>query len=171
MVGFALKELPNLPSIFVPWLTPRLGRRGRLGLVTSDGDDHRRPSGPEGTAPGKAGFNSYAAQARKQRLKKAADALALNERGLTRADVATELGIAKDSLKALLRDARFCRSPDTDPTRQRLAQKAVEAVEAGISKAQVRVLENVSAVKASESWKDADVLYGAHGIRDVWKDE
>jgi DNA polymerase III epsilon subunit-like protein len=92
------------------------------------------------------------------RAKRGQLALTMQRAGASRADIATTLGLSQDTVKSLLRDAKFYENPQSDPSRSALARDARRAREDGMTRDQFQVDRGVTAGKSSEAWRDAAML-------------
>lgn len=99
------------------------------------------------------------AEVRAERMQRCAQAVKLQDDGLTRAQIAIELACGTDTVGGLLRDGRFFADPSSDKARGMLAAEAAHASSSGMTRAQWRASRGLSAAKAAEAWKDADVLH------------
>jgi DNA polymerase-3 subunit epsilon len=84
--------------------------------------------------------------------------LKLQESGLSRAAIAEKLEMSVESVKALLRDAKFYTDPTTDPGRLEMANAARAARASGRTREQFARIQGLTSGKASEAWRDATVL-------------
>lgn len=98
------------------------------------------------------------AELRTERLQRCAGAVRLQAQGLTRAQIAAELSCGIDTVAGLLRDGRFFADPTSDRERLDRAKEAARVSASGLTRAQWRSVGGLSAAKAAEAWKDADVL-------------
>ncbi len=78
--------------------------------------------------------------------------------GMTRADIAHELGTSVDSVKNLLRDGKFYTDPQSHPARKTLADQATQARADGTTQSHFRTLHELTAPKAEQAWRDAAAL-------------
>ncbi len=108
-------------------------------------------------APRTAGDNGtvHNSKAREERLSRAEVALRLQDEGLTRAQIADRMGLGRDTVKALLRDAKFHRSPTDNPERLRVARDARAALRTSRRRADFAREHGLSQEKAVEAWRDA----------------
>jgi DNA polymerase-3 subunit epsilon len=95
---------------------------------------------------------------RSARLARARTALELQQAGWARADIATHLGVGPETVKGLLRDAKFYANPQSDPSRLNLAHVAMAARGGGMTRDVFAAEQGLSRGKADEAWRDADVL-------------
>lgn len=77
-----------------------------------------------GGRTGQAGYNEHAERTQSERLERCRRAIALQKSGLTRAQIAGEMGLSPSTIKILLHDARFCSDPERFPNRLRAARQA-----------------------------------------------
>lgn len=66
--------------------------------------------------------------------------------------------MSADSVKALLRDAKFFADPASDEDRLQRAGAAAVVQRSGLTKEQFQVQSGLTGPKVNESWKDADVI-------------
>ena len=102
--------------------------------------------------------SDYNAEVRSERLQRARRAMALQRDGMTRRDIGAELHVGEETVAALLRDAKFYDDPMSDAARLHRAQQALDAVQAGLTRAEFQTAAGLTKPKAAEAWKDADVL-------------
>jgi transcriptional regulator with XRE-family HTH domain len=95
---------------------------------------------------------------RAARLERAQAALELQRSGLSRAEIAEKLEVSVESVKELLRDAKFYADPATDSARRELANAAHAERAQGTTREQFQRARGLTNGKASESWRDAAVL-------------
>ncbi|MSS85426.1 hypothetical protein FYJ24_11870 [Actinomycetaceae bacterium WB03_NA08] len=79
------------------------------------------------------GHNQSNSEARQRRTALAFEALALQEQGSTRRDIASVQGCSVETVKLRLRDARFWRTPEQDGDRLENARKASSKDDAGLA--------------------------------------
>jgi hypothetical protein len=65
-----------------------------------------------------------------------------------------------DSVKVLLRDGRFYANPISDQERLQRARAAGTALKRGLTKDQFHAESGFTSRRASEAWKDAEVVRG-----------
>lgn len=99
------------------------------------------------------------AEQRRERMQRCADALRLQRAGLSRARIAAELGVRNETVKGLLRDAKFIEHPQSDSPRLELARAAAEARLAGQTKYQFAKCAEISEGRATEAWRDAAAVF------------
>jgi DNA polymerase-3 subunit epsilon len=104
------------------------------------------------------GRNASNAAARQNRLERCRRALELQSSGFTRREIGEAVGVSAESVKALLRDAKFFADPASDEERLQRASAAALAQRQGLTKEQFQVQVNLTGPKVNESWKDADVI-------------
>jgi len=94
----------------------------------------------------------------RERLDRGTRALTLQQAGASRAKIGADLGVSVETVKGLLRDARFYAQPTSASERLERAQGARRAHEAGTGKARYEKECGLSKGKAEESWRDATSL-------------
>ncbi|UMG92725.1 3'-5' exonuclease [Nocardioides sp. TF02-7] len=94
----------------------------------------------------------------KARVQRGTRALAMQRAGSSRSDIADALGVSQDTVKSLLRDAKFYDNPPSDPSRLAFARDARRARDAGVTRDVFRNDRGVSAGKSFEAWRDAAML-------------
>jgi hypothetical protein len=83
----------------------------------------------------------------------------MQEAGMTRAQIAVELGVGAESVKDLLSDGRFYADPDARPERLALARQVEDLLEQGLEGAALRdALTGVSKMQANRAVRDAGAL-------------
>ncbi|UYY83093.1 hypothetical protein OIT41_08700 [Arthrobacter sp. YA7-1] len=102
--------------------------------------------------------NAFNAAARRDRLERCNRAVELRALGLNRRDIAERLGVSVDRLKVLLRDGRFYSNPMSDQKRLHRAGAATRARKRGLTKDEFHADSGLTSAKASEAWKDAEVV-------------
>lgn len=80
------------------------------------------------------------------------------DQGLSRRQIADELGTQVDTVKLLLRDGRFYRDPRSQSARLRLARRAQEAQADGMTKSAFERTYGLSNATAATAWRDSHVL-------------
>lgn len=95
---------------------------------------------------------------RSARLDRGQVALELQQAGWARAEIATHLGVGAETVKGLLRDAKFYANPQSDPSRLNLTHVAMAARQSGMTRDAFAQEQGLSRGKADEVWRDADVL-------------
>lgn len=153
-------DLPNLPTVFDPWID-----RGRatgwtwspLLIATTAGSaaQRKRPT-PTGDDRGRNDFNTATQRARVARC---AEVVALQGAGLSRAEIAARVGTTTEGVKLLLRDGKFYADPASDPLRHETAKKAARARAERRTRADFQAQFALTTPKAQEAWRDAGVLF------------
>lgn len=92
------------------------------------------------------------------RAERGTRALELQRSGSSRSDIALALGVSQDTVKALLRDAKFYENPESDPSRLGLARDARQARDSGITKDAFQNDRGITSGKSTEAWRDAAML-------------
>jgi DNA polymerase-3 subunit epsilon len=92
------------------------------------------------------------------RAERGAQALDLQRSGMSRAQIAEVLGIGVETVKGILRDAKFYENPLSDPSRLALAHEARAARKAGLTRDRFQVEKGLSPGKSTETWRDAAML-------------
>lgn len=98
------------------------------------------------------------ATAMEVRAKRGQQALTMQRAGASRAEIAAALEISQDTVKSLLRDARFYANPESDPSRLARAREARRARDAGTTRDQFQADRGITSGKASETWRDSAML-------------
>lgn len=160
-------ELPQLPLVFADWM-PDDATTGTAtswtwspSLIASQEAQEKAAKASQAkrkSSPAAAGRNDYSANLVQGRLARCQHALKLYESGLSRREIAMKLETSIDSVKALLRDARFYSNPSSDPDRYCLVQDANAARAAGGTRVQFAQTRSLSSAKAKAVWRDADVI-------------
>lgn len=99
--------------------------------------------------------NSTSMEARSER---GIQALAMQRAGSSRAEIGTALGLSQDTVKAVLRDAKFYENPESDPSRLALAREAQAARRAGSTRDRFQSDSQLTSGKSTEAWRDAAML-------------
>jgi hypothetical protein len=152
-------DLPRLPQAFAAWLPAGTAAQTTWTwspVLTRDSPSTAPAAEPRGDARGN---NQYNATARTARVDRCREAVRLQESGLSRKDIGERFNTSKDVVKALLRDGKFYTDPTSDPGRAAAAAAAAEAKRSGLTRAQFQTGQTLTAPKAQEAWRDADVLY------------
>jgi DNA polymerase-3 subunit epsilon len=102
---------------------------------------------------GDAGGNSMEARARR-----GAQALDMQRAGSSRSEIAVALGVSQETVKSLLRDAKFYENPESDPSRLALARDARLARDSGTTKDAFQSDRGLTSGKSTEAWRDAAML-------------
>jgi hypothetical protein len=84
----------------------------------------------------------------------------LQRAGSSRADIAAELGVGQETVKSLLRDAKFYENPESDPSRLALARDARQARDNGTTRDGFQSERGLTSGKSTEAWRDAANLAG-----------
>lgn len=167
LVGILDEDLPRLPEVFADWLPP--GEPGRTTwrwspqVLSRAGEESTVSLSPHAD-PSAPGGNALNATKRAERLARCAEVVALQEDGLNTVEIAKKLGIARETVKILLRDGKFYANPASDSVRLGLAQDARAAMSSGVVRAEFQSSRGLSGAKSKEAWKDADVLLQDHAI-------
>lgn len=153
-------DLPNLPTVFDPWINP--GRAtgwtwSPLLIATTAGTaaQRKRPT-PTGDDRGRNDFNTATQRARVARC---AEVVALQAAGSSRAEIAARVGTTTEGVKLLLRDGKFYADPASDPLRHETAKKASRARAERRTRADFQAQFALTTPKAQEAWRDAGVLF------------
>ncbi|WP_051549476.1 3'-5' exonuclease [Nocardioides sp. URHA0032] len=115
-----------------------------------------QPAHASVTAEGGAGTDN-SMEARGER---ASRALTMQRSGSSRAEIASSLGVGVETVKALLRDAKFSENPESDPSRLSLARDARQARDSGVTRDVFQSDLRLTSGKATEAWRDAAMLAG-----------
>ncbi|WP_166390525.1 exonuclease domain-containing protein [Nocardioides ochotonae] len=99
-----------------------------------------------------------ARSSRESRAERARLALMMQRAGANRAAIASALGVTQETVKGLLRDAKFYENPESDPSRLALARDALCARGSGMTRTQFQHDRGITAGKSSEAWRDAAML-------------
>jgi len=99
-----------------------------------------------------------ASNSKEARSLRRAQALEMQRAGRSRADISTALGVSQDTVKSLLRDAKFYENPQSDPSRLALARDARQARDSGVTKDRFRSDRGITVGKSTEAWRDAAML-------------
>lgn len=94
----------------------------------------------------------------KARGERGAQALELQRNGSSRGEIATALGISQDTVKSMLRDAKFYENPQSDPSRLALAREARQARDQGVTREAFQIERGITSGKSTEAWRDAAML-------------
>lgn len=153
-------DLPNLATIFDFWITPGIPTGWTwsplLIATTEAAAAKRNPPISTGDDRGRNDFNT---ETQRKRVARCADAVAFQEAGLSRAEVAARLGTTSEAVRILLRDGKFYADPATDPIRYEIAKKAAQAREERRSKSDFQAQFSLTNPKTQEAWRDAGVLF------------
>lgn len=145
-------DLTRLSDIFAPWIPHQIP--ARTGLPPRPTPPPPAPKKPPSTVPTESN-----AQALHERRDRAQRAVTLQAQGVTRKDIAEQLNVSPDVVKALLRDGKFYADPASDPERDRLAGVAATAREHGSTREEFQRNEGLSLGRAKDAWRDAAILY------------
>lgn len=151
------RDLAVLPVAFAPWLpasTPTTTAWRWTPRLDSAPAMPREPRQTE-TPLGRNAFNS---DLRAARLERCRTALELQTSGLARRQIAEKLGVGPDTVKTLLRDAKFFADPTSDEERLQRARAAAAAQRSGQTKEKFESHSGLTRPKVNEAWKDADVI-------------
>lgn len=85
-------------------------------------------------------------------------ALAMQRTGLSRAEIAGALGVGLETVKSLLRDAKFYENPESDPSRLALAREVRQARDTGVTRDRFQGDRGLTSGKTTEAWRDAAML-------------
>jgi hypothetical protein len=155
-------DLPRLPEIFEPWLQPGTQSAwswSPLLLASPSGKPTRQERGP-GDARGRNDFNTAA---QRERVERCAEALRLQQDGLTRKEIGKALGVGADTVKMLLRDARFYADPGNDPPRAAMVRAADAARSRQLTRTQFQAEEGLTEAQAKQAWRDATTVHPVEG--------
>lgn len=111
------------------------------------------PPLPTGSANSSTMSNSM--EARRERGRQG---LNMQRAGSSRAEIAAALGVGLETVKSLLRDAKFYENPESDPSRLALAREAGQARQSGVTKDGFQAQRDISPGKSTEAWRDAAML-------------
>ena len=109
------------------------------------------------------GGNEFNSAVRRDRTRLCQQAVSLQQAGLSRDAISRELGVGRETVKALLRGGKFFADTTTDPVRLRTASAAAQAQKQGTTRAQFQTDQGLTSAKAAEAWRDADVIFGGLG--------
>lgn len=111
------------------------------------------PQLPTGSANSSTTSNSMEARGERGR-----QGLKMQRAGSSRAEIAAALGVGLETVKSLLRDAKFYENPESDPSRLALAREAGQARRSGVTKDGFQGHRGISPGKSTEAWRDAAML-------------
>ena len=97
----------------------------------------------------------------KERGERGLQALAMQREGAARSHIATTLGISQETVKSLLRDAKFYENPQSDPSRLAVAREAREAWASGVTRDGFQRDRGLTVGKSTEAWRDAAMIQDA----------
>ena len=95
---------------------------------------------------------------RAARMNRAREALGLQAQGRSRVEICQRMSLSPETVKMLLRDAKFYADPASDPVRRTLAYAAAAARRDGVVRSKFQADQGLTKPKSAEAWKDADVL-------------
>lgn len=150
------EDIPRLFTIFEKWLPPEDERVAQLELPPRP---KRLPEKPKKPGPNN-GKNATNMSVRRERLQRCQEAVELQAGGETRKQIAARFAVSEESVASLLRDGKFYADPASDPVRLGIAKSAAAAQQLGMTRADFRAEKGLSAAKADEAWRDADVMFG-----------
>lgn len=161
LVELVDKDLPNLLDIFEPWLPT--GTKSAWSwsplLMASSSSTATAKEKKKSVRGDDRGRNDFNIQAQRERVARCAEAVRLQQHGLSRTEIGRQLGAGSDAVKMLLRDGKFYANPASDPVRAALARQAEVSRELRLTRAQFQVQAGLSTPKALEAWRDAAVLH------------
>lgn len=163
LVELVDNDLPNLLDIFEPWLptgTKSSWSWSPLLMASPSSTETARKKYGRGDGRGRNDFNS---QTQRERVARCAEAVQLQQHGLSRGEIARQLGAGPEAVKALLRDGKFYADAASDPARAALARQAEVARELRLTRAEFQVQAGLTKPKAQEAWRDAAVLHEMEG--------
>jgi DNA polymerase-3 subunit epsilon len=97
----------------------------------------------------------------KERAERGVQALALQREGSSRGDIAAALRVSQETVKSLLRDAKFYENLESDPSRLVIAREALEARGSGMTRDAFQRDRGMTPGKCTEAWRDAAILRDA----------
>lgn len=97
----------------------------------------------------------------KGRAERGVQALAMQRQGASRGHIAATLHVSQETVKSLLRDAKFYENPQSDPARLAIAREARDARNFGVTRDRFQRDRGLSAGKSTEAWRDAAMLEDA----------
>lgn len=146
------RDLSRLLDAFGPWLSE--SSRDASGWRWSPIKEAKAPRIRAAPRPDGVEFNDRQRADRRQRC---SDAVRLQRGGLSRDDIAAELGVSAESVKDLLRDGKFYLNPRSDLQRLELSHAALHARRRGLTREQFRTQNALSNQKAIEAWRDCGI--------------
>ncbi len=152
-------DLPNLPTIFGPWFpsgTKSAWTWSPLLVATAESTAAKEAKPFRGDDRGRNDFNTAS---RQERVQRCAEAIRLQDEGLSRPEVGRRMSAGAEAVKRMLRDGKFYADISTDPVRYELAKRAADARKNRTTKAEFQAQFGLSAQKANEVWRDAGVLF------------
>lgn len=156
LIELTERDLLTLPRVFAPWLPASTSEI--TSWAWSPILKPLLPAAPTKKSGNVGGRNAANAAARQGRLERCRRALELQASGLTRKEIGEAVGVTTDSVKTLLRDAKFFADPASDEERLQRASAAALAQSQGMTKEVFQVQSGLTGPKVNESWKDADVI-------------
>lgn len=118
-----------------------------------------REAGAPPRSPAVHGENEANVRARQERLERCRTVLTMQREGATRRQIGEALGLSMDSVKMLLRDARFYEDPTTNPQRYEQVKRCAELRRQGWTREQVGAELEVSEKSAKSLVRDAEILF------------
>lgn len=94
----------------------------------------------------------------KERAERGRQALAMQRGGSSRADIAAAHHVSQETVKSLLRDAKFYENPQSDPSRLAIAREARQARASGVNRDAFQRDHGMTLGKSTEAWRDAAML-------------
>lgn len=121
-----------------------------------------QPTARPEVAPSSTGSpsNSAMSNSMEARGERGRQGLDMQRTGSSRAEIAAALGVGLETVKSVLRDAKFYENPESDPSRLALAREAGEARATGATKDGFQNHRGLSPGKSAEAWRDAAMLAG-----------
>lgn len=116
------------------------------------------PEPPTGPTASEDGPGHSAVSETGSRAERAQHALGLQRAGHIRGEIAARLAVSQDTVKGLLRDAKFFENPESDPSRLDLARLALVARNAGSTRERFQADHGLTVGRSTESWRDAGAL-------------
>lgn len=95
------------------------------------------------------------------RAERGVEALAMQRQGSSRAEIAAVLRVSQETVKSLLRDAKFYENPQSDPSRLAMAREARQARDSGVTRDAFQRDRQMTAGKSAEAWRDAAMVSDA----------
>ena len=123
-----------------------------FGDLRSTTPPRTMPSGS--AAPG----DGVSANSMESRAQRGNQALTMQRNGASRADIAAAFGVGQDTVKSMLRDAKFYENPQSDPARLALSRAAWQARAAGVTRDRFQADRGLTSGKGTEAWRDAALL-------------
>lgn len=94
----------------------------------------------------------------KGRAERGVQALMMQRQGASRGHIAATLHVSQETVKSLLRDAKFYENPQSDPARLVIAREARDARSSGVTRDRFQRDRGLTAGKSTEAWRDAAML-------------